>query len=144
VAEKDADLAVLDAAGRARVLPLHAGRLRALLDEAGLVDHQHGVLIAEMLDRVGPQVVAHGLGIPAHAEEEVLHPVGRAVARGLGQLPAVLALDRRQQALEIRRRPPARLDPKKARRDPRRQRVEPTRPIGSIIHRSHDLALHGR
>src|SRR3712207_93339 len=40
VAEEHADLAVLDAARRAAVLPLHPGRLVALLEAAGLVDRQ--------------------------------------------------------------------------------------------------------
>ena len=84
-----------------RVLALHAGRLVALLEKAGLVEHQHGVGIAQMLDDIGPQIVADGIGVPAHAAQEVLHAVGGRVAGGLGQLPAVLALERREQALQI-------------------------------------------
>ena len=52
-----------------------------------------------MLDHVAAQVVAHQIGVPAHPGGEVLlHPVRRAVARDLGQLPAVLALDRGEQS----------------------------------------------
>src|SRR3954449_7397985 len=62
VAEEDPDLAVLDAARRAAVLPLHARRLLALLHEPGLVQHQHGLGVAEVLHHVGPEVVPYRLG----------------------------------------------------------------------------------
>src|SRR4051795_11064456 len=75
VAEEDADLAVLDPARGAGVLPLHARRLGPLLHEPGLVEHQHGAGIAEMLHHAGPQVVADRVGVPPHPAEEVLHPV---------------------------------------------------------------------
>ena len=41
IGQEHAQLAVLHPPGRARVLPLHPGRPGALLDEPGLVDHQH-------------------------------------------------------------------------------------------------------
>ena len=78
-----------------------------------------------MRDHVSAQVIAHLIGIPAHAGEEVLHPVRRRVARVFSQLPAVLALHRSKQALQIGPRPPARLDPAKARRDPLDQPIQP-------------------
>ena len=42
-------LAVLDPPGRPQVLPLHPSRLGALLEEPGLVHHQHRVGVAEVL-----------------------------------------------------------------------------------------------
>jgi hypothetical protein len=45
------DLAVGDLACRAGVLPPHITGGLALLEEAGLIDHQHGILCREMLDR---------------------------------------------------------------------------------------------
>jgi hypothetical protein len=42
-----------------------------------------------VLDHVGAQVIADGLGVPEPAREEVLDGIGGAVAGGLGELPAV-------------------------------------------------------
>src|SRR4051794_7478793 len=67
--------------------------------------------------------------------EEVLHPVRRAVARRLGELPAVLAPHRRQQPAQVRQRAPARLDPPEPRPEPPHQLIEGPRPpfrVGSI------------
>src|SRR5215218_11071281 len=144
VGQEHADLAVLDAPGRARILTMHAGRLRALLQKPGLVKHQDGLLIAQVLDDVGAQIVAYEIGIPAHAGEEVLHAVGGTVAGRFGQLPAVLALDRGQQPTQVSHGPLARLAPGKARRKPAGERLELSRPpadIGLGRHRQH---LRGR
>jgi hypothetical protein len=62
----------------------------------------------------------------------------------LGQLPAVLALYRTQQAFQIGPHPPARLNPAKTRRDPLDQPIQPARPIDNLICCDHDHALHGR
>ena len=110
IGEKHPDLAVLDAACGAGVLAFDAGRLVALLQEAGLVEHQHGIRIAEVLDHIGAQVIAHRIGIPVHAGEEVLHAIGAGIAGRFGQVPAVLALERREQALQIGSGASARFD----------------------------------
>ena len=73
----------------------------ALLEEAGLVEDQDGVGIAEGLDDVGPQVVADRVGVPVGPAQQVLDAVGVVVADLLGQLPGVLALHRAQQADEV-------------------------------------------
>jgi hypothetical protein len=97
-----------------------------------------------MRDHIGPQVIAHLIGIPAHAGEKILYTVRRSVACMLGQLPAVLALHRAEQTLQIGPDPPARLDPAKTWRDLLDQLIQSTRPIDSLIHCGHDHALHGR
>jgi hypothetical protein len=66
------NIRILNAVRGAGVLAFDAGRLVAFFEKAGLVEHQHGVRIAEMLDYVGVQVLAHRIG----------------------QMPAVLALER--------------------------------------------------
>ncbi len=109
VAQEHADLRVLDPARRAGVLPLHPGRLGALLQEAGLVQHQYGSRVGQVLDNVGLQVVPDRIRVPPRPRQELLHPVRRRVARSLGQLPAVLALNRRQQASQVGPRTTARL-----------------------------------
>ena len=64
VAEKYFDLAVLHPARRPGVLPLHAGAGRALLQVAGLIDHQHRIRAAKMLDHVSAHIVTDRPGIP--------------------------------------------------------------------------------
>jgi hypothetical protein len=54
-----------------------------------------------MLDHIGAQIIPHRIGIPVHAREEVLHAIRRHVAGGFAQVPAVLALQRREQALQV-------------------------------------------
>jgi hypothetical protein len=137
VAEEDADLAVLDPPRRARVLPLHPGRLRAFLDEAGLVQDQHGIRVAQVLHDVGVQVIADRVGVPACATEEVLHAVGRRIACRFGQLPAVLALHGRQQATQVCRGTPPRLGAREPRRDPPQHRIETARPASHLRSRRH-------
>src|SRR3954468_10009361 len=63
------------------------------------------------------RVIAHLVGIPAHAGEKVRHPLGCTIPGILGQLPAVLALHRSQQTLQIGPNPLARLNPAKTPRD---------------------------
>jgi hypothetical protein len=49
-----------------------------------------------MRDNVIAQIIAHLIGIPAHAGEKILHRIRRAIPGMLGQLPAVRALNRRK------------------------------------------------
>jgi hypothetical protein len=56
-----------------------------------LVDHQHRVRVAQVLDQHGAHVVAHGVGVPHCPGQQVLHPIGAGVAGVLGDRPAVLS-----------------------------------------------------
>jgi len=58
-------LRVLDPARGATVLALHPDTVVALLDIAGLIDHQDRTRISERADDVVTQIIAHGVGIPA-------------------------------------------------------------------------------
>jgi len=138
ITEKDADLAVLDAPGSAGVLALDADGMLAFLDEASLVKRHHRVHIAQVLDDIDTQIVAHRIGIPAHARQEVLHAVGRSIARRLGKAPAVLALQRRQQTAQVATGALAGLNPAKARRNPLRQFVQSSCPIFCRCYACHD------
>src|SRR6516165_4849239 len=140
IGEKDPDLAVLDAPRSAGILALHAAGLITLFQEASFVEHQHRLLIAQMLDHISAQIVAHQLGLPMRPGQKVLHPVRRAVACHLSQLPAVLTLRRRQQATQICPRPPTWLDPPKARPDPLHYFLESLRPV-LCIHGDHPRYL---
>ncbi|GAA3299057.1 hypothetical protein GCM10020295_36250 [Streptomyces cinereospinus] len=94
--EEHSDLGVLDATRGAGVLPLHSRRALALLQEAGLVDHENAAVGAEVFGGVGTQVVADGIGVPAGVAQQALHRPGPGMAGLFGQLPAVLPLDARQ------------------------------------------------
>src|SRR3954471_20617909 len=109
ISEEHTDLAVLDAPRRAAVLACHAGRLRALLQKAGLVNDQHRLPIGQGLDDVRSTQVARGLFVPLHVREHPLRAPRPSIAEMLGQLPAVLAFHRTQQALQIEPGLPPRL-----------------------------------
>ena len=77
---------------------------------------------------------------PSACAQENPVPRPASIPGALGQLPAVLALHRSKQALQIGPYPPARLNPAKTRRDLLDQRIQLTRPIDSFIHCGHDHA----
>jgi hypothetical protein len=64
IGRKHADLAVGDLAGRARVLACHAAGGLALLQEAGLVHHQHGLRLGQGLDHVVAHQIAKRIRVP--------------------------------------------------------------------------------
>ena len=132
IAQEDADLAVPDPALQPRALTRHAGRLRSFLQEPSLVQNQYGIGIAELLDHVGLQVVPHRVSVPPRGRQELLHTIRRAVAGRFGQLPAVLTLDRRQQATKVGRSPAARLGPPKTGCDAIHDLVQTRQPVGHI------------
>jgi hypothetical protein len=101
VGEEDADLAVLGPPGGVQILPLHAGRGATALEKAGLVDDQRAAGAREVGGGVGTQRVAHQVGGPHGATQEVLHANRGGVARGRGELPAGLALQGREEADQI-------------------------------------------
>jgi len=97
VSEKDANLAVLPAARGPAVLALYPDRLRAFLKETSLVHDQHAVRIAQILNHVGLQVVTHTIRVPLRRIEQPLHPLRTRLTQLFGKLPAILALDAREQ-----------------------------------------------
>ena len=94
-------MAVLDPPCGAAVLPRHPRRLRALLEKARLIYHKHCLRIAQMRHHVPLEIVAHGVRVPACGIEQALHAIGGMLTEGLGELPAILALDLSEQAVEI-------------------------------------------
>ncbi len=101
ISKEHADLAVLDAPGGAAVLALHPDGLRALLHKAGLIHNQDAVLIAQVLDHVPATQLARRVRVPPGVREQPLRTPWPGVPELLGELPAVLAFHRTQQALEI-------------------------------------------
>jgi hypothetical protein len=127
----DADLGVVDLAGGPGVLALHPDRAGALLEVAGLVNHQHGRRVAEVLDHVRAQVTADAVVVPHRPGQQVLHPVRAGVANVLSDPPAVLPGQVGQQSQHQRPGPPSGLHPGKPARDPAQQLLEPCLPPGS-------------
>ena len=91
VHQVDGDLGVLDPPGGAGVLALAPNGSGALLEIPGLVHHQHRLGIAQMLHKVGADVIAQRVLIPHRPTKQVLHPIRAGVADVLGDRPAVLA-----------------------------------------------------
>jgi hypothetical protein len=58
-------------------------------------------LVREVLDHVFAQVVADLIRVPPGAVQQPLYPLRIVLADGLGQLPAVLALDLAEQPEEV-------------------------------------------
>ena len=48
----------------------------ALLEVAGLVDHQHGIDLAEPLDDIRAQVVTDAVDVPFRLAQQVLQTIG--------------------------------------------------------------------
>jgi hypothetical protein len=86
-------LGVFDSPGGAGVLALGADGTAALLHVAGLVDHQHRIVVAEMIDHIATQVVAHSVGVPLRPRQQMLQPVRAGVTAEFGQRPAALPVD---------------------------------------------------
>ncbi len=100
VGREDPDLAVGDLAGRARVLARDAAGRLALLEKAGLVEHQHGILVGQRLQRVVAHKIAQRIRLPAAAAEDGLLPPGAGIARRLRPHPAGLAPLGPEQAVQ--------------------------------------------
>ena len=120
------------AAGGAGVLALDPHRLGALLQIAGLIHHQHRPRVAQVLDQPGAEVVTHPVVVPRRAGRQMLHPIRRGVPGVLGQRPAILAGQIRQQPLDKRPGPPAWLHPWTPARDPAQQLLQPGLPAGKV------------
>ena len=67
----------------------------ALLHVAGLVDHQDRSRVAERVDDVVAQVVAHRIGVPAGPCQQMLQTIWSGRTAVLGDGPAILAVQAR-------------------------------------------------
>src|SRR6266540_2350870 len=101
VGQENADLAVLDAAGRATIVPCEASRMAAFLKKAGFVKHTHRSGICQIVDHIRLQAVAQRIGVPVGPTKQVLKAIGLRIATDLGQLPAILAFGWAQQSAQI-------------------------------------------
>jgi hypothetical protein len=118
IAGKNANLAVGDLPRRSGILPADTARGLALLQKAGLVDHQHRVIVGQRFERIITHDVAQIIGIPTATPQDRLLPPGTGIAGRFGPHPARLApLLAKQTVQQLPRR----------RRNPllREQRPEP-------------------
>ena len=92
---------------------------------SGLVHHEHGLLVRQMLQHVAAQVVAEQVGVPLCPPEQVLQPPVRGgVPDVLDYGPAVLARQVREQSKDqVLYLTPA-FNPREAARDPLHQALE--------------------
>src|SRR5271166_5415939 len=105
IAEKHANLAVLDAPRRAAILTLHTRRMLTLLQKTRLVDDQNRIWTAQLFHNVMAQLIPRSVCIPTSPVQPMLHPIRSRFLHPLSQLPAILALTAAQQALQIRKAP---------------------------------------
>src|SRR5271166_3413477 len=105
IAEKHANLAVLDAPRRAAILTLHTRRMLTLLQKTRLIDDEYRLPTVQFFHYITAYPVARLFCIPARSVQKMLDRIRRRFAHPLGQLPAVLALTAAQQALQIRKAP---------------------------------------
>jgi hypothetical protein len=132
IRQVDGDLGVVDLAGGAGVLALYPDRAGALLEVPGLVDHQHRTLLTEVLDQVVAHVVADPVVVPDRPGQQVLQAVGGGLAGVLGNRPAVLAWQVRQESAHERPGVPPWLHPGKPARDPTQQLLQSRLPTGRV------------
>src|SRR6478672_2224017 len=100
VGSEDSDLAIGNLACRTSVLPRHPARRFALLEKAGLVDHQHRIVIRQMLDDIVAHDIAQGISVPIPTPQNCLLPPWARIARRLRPHPASLALLISEQAFQ--------------------------------------------
>src|SRR5471032_1370189 len=92
IGSEDANLAVRDLACGTSVLPRHSARRLALLEKAGLVDHQDRIVIRQMLDDIIADDIAQAISIPIPATEDRLLPPRARIASCLCAHPTSFAL----------------------------------------------------
>jgi hypothetical protein len=97
---EDPDLAVRDLARGTSVLPRNSARRLALFEKAGLVDHQHRIVIRQMLNDIVAHDIAQRISIPIPATQDRLLPPGASIASRLRAHPTGLALLISEQAFQ--------------------------------------------
>src|SRR6476620_1620152 len=83
IGREDSDLAVRDLARRTSVLPRYSARRLALFEKAGLVDHEHRIVIRQMLDDIVAYDIAHSISSPIPATQDRLLPPWAGIASSL-------------------------------------------------------------
>src|SRR5260370_22314238 len=88
VGSKNTDLTVRNFARRTSILPRYSARCLALLEKAGLIDHQHRVLVGKMLCSIVAHQVAQCIRIPPVTAQNRPLPPWPMIARRLRAHPS--------------------------------------------------------
>src|SRR5215475_11184464 len=91
VGSKNTDLTVRNFALRTSILPRYSARWLALLEKAGLIDHQHRVLVGKMLSDIVAHHIAQSIGVPLITPQKRLLPPWPRIARRLRPHPSGFA-----------------------------------------------------
>src|SRR6476660_9357380 len=91
VGSKNTDLTVRNFARRTSILPRYSARCLALLEKAGLIDHQHRVLVGKMLSDIVTHLTAQSIGIPPVTAQNRLLPPWPRIPRRLRPQPSGVA-----------------------------------------------------
>jgi hypothetical protein len=118
------ELAVLDLPRGAGVVPLHADGMPALLQVTRLVDDQHRLRVAETVTDELTDVGTYRSVVPPHPGSADLASRRAKIPGMLGDRPAVLGWERREQPKYEVPHPATRLRPPKTRPDGQHQVVE--------------------
>jgi hypothetical protein len=78
-----------------------------VLGKTAFIDDQDGRLLAQLLQGVGAQLIAHAIRVPHSTGKQALHALGSGFSGVFSQLPAIFALDATQQALQVTQHPAA-------------------------------------
>ena len=92
--QKNADLAVLDAACGATVVAADTSRMDTFLEKTGLVDHTNRVSVGQIVSHRAKEQVTQAIWLPLGPPEQMLKAVGIEVARDFGQLPTGFTFSR--------------------------------------------------
>jgi hypothetical protein len=103
VGQEHSDLAVFDAPGGARVLSLRSDRPDPLLQEPGLVDHEHRLRMIEARRDQITQVLGGTIVVPHCGTQQPLHSVRAGMASVFGQPPPVFPADHQMIASIVSR-----------------------------------------
>ena len=134
VGQEYTDLGILDPTDSPGILPGHPGRTLLSLQKPGLINDQHTITGAEMLHHIGPQIIAHRVGVPVGRREQTLHPIRARLTGLLRKRPRVLPLRTREKTAQIIHRVLPRLRPGKTRPD---QPTDLLQPLSPLLHLSH-------
>src|SRR5260370_27067468 len=100
VGSEDADLAVRDLPCRTGVFPRHSALRFALFEKTGIVDHQHRIVIRQMIDDIVVHDIAQGISVPVSTTQNRLLPPWAGIASRLRAHPTGLALLISEQAFQ--------------------------------------------
>jgi len=97
---KNTDLAVGDLAGRPCILAIDAARGLALLEKTCLIDHQHGIVVGQVLDHIIAHDIPQRVSVPTAAPQDGLLAPGARIASRLRPHPSGLSLLGSQKAVQ--------------------------------------------